>query len=413
VVEFWCKVMTNTQGQSTESAYRAIFEGAPVAIWDEDFSQVKAWLDSLKASGIRNVGEYLRESPEAIRACVQRVRVRHVNPVALEFYGAETEEQLMAALPSLFDDSALDIFRQELAALADGALSFTAEVPAATLSGERRRVVMNVRLVTPDDNWSRVVVTFTDITERRRLEQSLKRANETLRRLNRHLEQFAYAAAHDMREPLRTIALYAQLVRRHHPPEPGTRQEIALQYILENARRMETLVGDLLTFARAVESPTLEPERCLTDAQTSVAEVLSFLAGAVQRSSANIQVQSTLPLINMQPVHFRQVVQNLLSNAIKYRSPDRQVEIRITAQAVDGNTIFCIADNGVGIHRDYHEQIFGIFKRLHGYEIEGNGIGLALCRNIIEDYGGRVWVESEPDLGSRFYFSIPRTTDQI
>jgi signal transduction histidine kinase len=404
--------MSDTEHQDSEAAYRAIFEGAPIGIWDEDFSGVRRFLDELIESGITDIREYLQQNPEALRECIQRVRVRHVNRAAREFYGARTEKELIASLPKLFDEAALDVFCQEIAALAGGASSFTAEISAATLSGQKRRVVMNVGVVnTPGPIWSRVVVAFTDITEQRRLEQSLKRANETLRRLNAHLEQFAYAAAHDMREPLRTIALYAQLIQRHHPPEPGTRADVALRFMLDNAKRLETLVADLLTFARAVESQSIEPDLCTTDPCAVAADVLSGLSDVIQKASADIQVHIPLPTIMMQPVHLTQLLHNLLSNAIKYRAPERRPDIRITADRVDDGIRFCVADNGVGIHRDYHEQIFGIFKRLHGREIQGNGIGLALCRQIVEDYGGRIWVESEPDAGSRFCFTIPQSLE--
>lgn len=398
----------------SEYSYRAIFDGAPVAIWDEDFSQVKRVLDRLAERGVRDIGEYLREHPETVEECVRGVQVRHVNRAARQFYGAQSEQDLIAALPTLFDSTALDIFRQEISVLISGERSFEAELSVNTLGGERRRVLMNVSLLgEPEPDWSKVVVAFTDITERRRLEQSLRKANETLRRLNQHLEQFAYAAAHDMREPLRTISLYAQLLQRDVPPEPGTRSAAALKHIMNYARRMETLVSDLLAFTRAVEPQTMDAQVSETDAHVVLTEVISTLEASIEEGSAQIHTPSGLPAVRMQPVHLRQLFHNLLSNAIKYRSPSRPLQIDIAAEQTPTRTTFCVTDNGIGIRSDYHEQIFGIFKRLHGQEVEGNGIGLALCRKIVEDYGGQIWVESALDEGSRFYFALSRSTDGV
>jgi signal transduction histidine kinase len=399
--------MKNVQQQGSETAYRAIFEGAPVGMWDEDLSDVKVFLDDLATSGVCNIGEHLRLHPQALRECLRRIRVRHVNRVARQFYGAETEEQLLQALPRLFDETALDIFREEVTAFHEGACTFESELSVATLAGERRRVVMNVSMLDGTTDWSEVVVAFTDITDRRRLERSLTRANETLRRLNHHLEQFAYAAAHDLREPLRTIALYAQLMQRHQPPDHNPRSEMALKYVLDNAKRMETLVDDLLRFARAIEPESADPADCVADPAVVFREVLFDLSNAVKTASAMVYIDTSLPAVRMRSVHLRQLFQNLLSNAIKYRAEDRPCEIRVSAQTAGGDPVFCVADNGIGVRSEYHEQIFGIFSRLHGYEIEGNGIGLALCRKILEHYGGRIWVESAPDQGARFYFAVP------
>ena len=236
-------------------------------------------------------------------------------------------------MPTLFDSTALDIFRQEIAALAAGDRSFEAELSVNTLAGERRRVLMNVSILgEPEPDWSKVVVTFTDISERRRLEKSLRKANDTLRRLNQHLEQFAYAAAHDMREPLRTIGLYAQLLQRDLPPKPGTRADTALKNIMRYAGRMETLVSDLLAFTRVVEPQTMELHVGETDARVVLTEVVSALGASIEEGSAEIHMASALPTIRMQQVHLWQLFHNLLSNAIRYRSPDRRLRIHIAAE---------------------------------------------------------------------------------
>lgn len=400
-------IMERSEEMRDESVYQALFDGAPIAIWDEDFSSVKNYLDELIESGARNIREYLAANPEAVGECIRRVRVRHVNRVAREFYGAETEEHLIRSLPELFDEASLDAFREEISALAEGKGSFGAEILATTLKGQRRLVQMNVSILpTPDDDWSRVVVAFTDLTERRHLEQSLRRANEALHRINADLEQFAYAAAHDLREPLRTIALYAQFLQKLEVQAPGTPIEKALNYILDNAKRMETLVHDLLVFAQSIEASAI-PQNVSTDARFALDEVLASISAAIAQAGARIHISPGLPVVAVQQGHLRQLFQNLIANAIKYRSPGRDPEVRVTSEEHDGEAIFCIADNGIGIKPDYHDQIFGVFKRLHGPQIQGNGIGLALCKRIVQQYGGRIWVESDVDAGARFYFTLP------
>ncbi|MEP6537217.1 MAG: ATP-binding protein [Bryobacteraceae bacterium] len=390
-----------------EPRFRLLFERAPVAIWDEDFSGVKDFLDDLFFSGVIDIRRHLQSNPDLVGDAIRRVQVRHVNRIAREFYGADSEEDLIRALPSLFDATALQVFTDEIVALAEGATTFTAELLAITLTGERRLVQMNVSLLLAEaDDWSQVVVTFTDLTERKRLEQSLELANEKLRRVNADLEQFAFAAAHDLTEPLRTISLYAQLLQKFQTERLGPAADTALASILQNTSRMRTLVGDLLTYAQMAEPADLS--RCPgVDANTIAREVLLGIAGAIEEAGASVDVSCALPAVAIQAGHLRQLLQNLLVNAIKYRSPDRAVEVRLTASQSSGEAVFCVSDNGIGIGPDYQNRIFGIFNRLHGIEIEGSGIGLALCKKIIEQYNGRLWVESEEGSGSKFYFAIP------
>jgi PAS domain S-box-containing protein len=390
-----------------ESRYRTLFESAPVGIWDEDLAAVKELIDGLLASGVQNLRQHLESNPDLVSDAIARVRVRHVNRVAREFYGADSEEDLIRALPTLFDPAAAKVFIDEIVALSGGASTFAAELVAFTLTGERRLVQMNVSMLPTEGNdWSQVIVVFTDLTERKRLEQSLRRANEMLQRVNADLEQFAYAAAHDLREPLRTISLYTQLLEKLQPEKLGPAAGTALTYIAQNANRMETLVGDLLAFAQTIEPHDLT--RCpLIDPLAIVEEVLTGIAGTIEQSEAHVSVSRNLPAVAVQSGHLRQLFQNLIANAIKYRSPGRCADVSITGAAHDGEAVFCVSDNGIGISAEYHDNIFGIFKRLHGTQIEGNGIGLALCKKIVERYEGRIWVESEIDVGSRFYFALP------
>jgi PAS domain S-box-containing protein len=242
-----------------------------------------------------------------------------------------------------------------------------------------------------------------DISDRKEMEEMLRATNTALRRANADLEQFAYAAAHDLREPLRTIALYTQVLERSYSGELTAHALRAVHYIFESARRMETLVNDLLAFTQTIAPQTEAP---LADADEVGREVVNALGAVISASAAVVEVAS-LPAVAVERVHLRQVLQNLIANAIRYRHPERPAHILVSAETADAEVVFRVSDNGIGIKPEYHDRIFGLFKRLHGLDVPGNGIGLALCRKIVEHYGGRIWVDSEAGAGATFSFTLP------
>jgi PAS domain S-box-containing protein len=244
-----------------------------------------------------------------------------------------------------------------------------------------------------------------EIAERRRAEAALVRANEELRRANADLEQFAYSASHDLREPLRMVAIYSELLQRRYQGRLDARADEYLRLAIEGARRMEALVADLLAYMQAISSHD-EPI-VPTAAGIVLDQALSNLKGAIKASRATIKC-SPLPNLLVRDVHLLQVFQNLISNALKYRGEAASV-IRITAQSEGQMWRISIHDNGIGIAPEYAEQVFGLFKRLHtSDQYSGTGIGLAICQKIVHRYGGRIWVESEgPGTGSNFCFTLP------
>jgi PAS domain S-box-containing protein len=271
------------------------------------------------------------------------------------------------------------------------------------IGGTRRTLTMR-KVPLHDERGSVIglVGLALDISDRKEMEEALRTANSALRRANADLEQFAYAAAHDLREPLRTIALYTQVLERSHAAELSKNAARALRYILESARRMETLVNDLLAFTQ-VMAPNAGAE---ADANAAAREVVDALGAAIRASGADVDL-TALPIVAVERVHLRQVLQNLVANAIQYRHADRPPHILLSAETADGEAVFHVSDNGIGIKPEYHDRIFGLFKRLHGMDVPGNGIGLALCRRIVEHYGGRIWVDSKPGAGSTFSFTLP------
>jgi len=236
-------------------------------------------------------------------------------------------------------------------------------------------------------------------------EEELKRSNEELLRAIRDLEAFAYSASHDLQEPLRNIALSAQLLSRDWGAKLVGNDAMFLETILKSAQRMNRLVADLLTYTRVARAEEQAPVP--VDANRIFADVLETLRDRIAESRATV-IANHLPSARIHPAQLSQLFQNLLSNALKYcgTEPPR---IEVSGKLRDGCTVFSVSDNGIGVEAKYAEQIFGLFKRLHTRDkYPGSGMGLAICQRVVERYGGRIWLEqSTLGRGSVFCFSLP------
>jgi PAS domain S-box-containing protein len=242
-----------------------------------------------------------------------------------------------------------------------------------------------------------------DVTERKQTEDALKRSWADLARSNAELEQFAYIASHDLQEPLRAVSGCVQLLQQRYQGQLDARADELIAHAVDGSTRMQTLIRDLLAYARvSTRGRGLEP----TDCVTVVKQSLSNLATAIQESEGVVTYEA-LPTVVADPTQLLQVFQNLIGNAVKYRA-ERPPEVHIGVEQRTGEWEFAVCDNGIGIDPQYFERIFGIFQRLHTRtEYPGTGIGLALCKKIIECHGGRIWVASQPGKGSTFFFTIP------
>ncbi len=253
----------------------------------------------------------------------------------------------------------------------------------------------------------RMIGVGADITGRKKTESVLLENEAQLRRYNEQLEQFAYAAAHDLQEPLRSVSIYAELLMRRLGPTLDPQSLSFLDHVHGGARRMSTLIKDLLRYTTAVDNEAnLTPVSC----DGAARQALQELSALILRVNASIDLQP-LPEVHAFEPHIVQLFQNLIGNALKYRSPERRPEVRIWAERCGSEWVIAVSDNGIGIHRDYHQRIFGVFKRLHRHEeIEGTGIGLAIAKRIVEHHGGRIWVESEEGSGACFRIALPAPT---
>jgi len=242
-----------------------------------------------------------------------------------------------------------------------------------------------------------------DITELKKAEELLKLKINELARSNAELEQFAYVSSHDLQEPLRMIASYLQLLERKYEGKLDKKADKYIHFAVDGATRMQNLIDDLLTFSRVT---TQANEFELTDIEVILNRVLTNLSVSIKENSATI-THGTLPEIMVDGTQMTQVLQNLINNALKFRSKDNP-KIHISASQEDKYWLFSVKDNGIGIDPKYSERIFEVFKRLHKKrDYPGTGIGLSICKKIVERHGGRIWVDSKLGEGSTFYFNIP------
>jgi signal transduction histidine kinase len=289
-----------------------------------------------------------------------------------------------------------------LAALDGGALAvargdFSHEVPV-TGTDELAQVA---------EAFNRMTRELADLYVREReARRTAEHLNETLQHANDNLSVFAYSASHDLQEPLRNITLTSQLLQRKCSGQLNVEGKELTQHLVEEARRMSDLIRDLLAYME-VSSDRHGPIAS-TPAEVAMRVALTNLGTAIASEHASV-MYGDLPEIPVEPIHLQQLFQNLIGNAIKYRS-DKPPSIQISASEQGGWWHFSVRDNGIGIAPQYHEHIFGLFRRLHSQsERPGTGIGLAICQKIVERYGGRIWIDSAPGKGSDFRFTLPGT----
>ena len=236
-----------------------------------------------------------------------------------------------------------------------------------------------------------------DISERRQAEAQIAATNA-------ELERFVYIASHDLKEPLRTIEAFSDIIVEDYADELPAQAKEYLGYISDASARLKNLISDILNYSR-MDAEDVPYETFSAREQVDIA--IEGLKEAVRETGTEIHI-TDLPQIKAHPIRFSSLIHNLVINAIKYRDKVRPPVVKISSYIEDGEHVFCVEDNGIGISEEYHKQIFDMFRRLHGrQEYSGNGIGLAICKKIVSGWNGKIWIASQEGEGSRFYFSVP------
>ncbi|MCW5978174.1 MAG: PAS domain-containing protein [Bryobacteraceae bacterium] len=362
-----------------------------------------------RVAGYRRAEEALRESEGKFRSLAEAIphmvwttgaggHLEYCNGRTLDYLGVRPGSLQTSWADSLHPDQRDAAIERWEAAIRRGSQYYD-EVRLRRAADGEYRWHLNRAVPVYDESLSvrHWFGTSTDIHDKKTFEERLVKANEDLK-------QFAYAASHDLQEPIRAVATHAQLLERRYRDQFRDPKALeVLDNMIEGARRIRALVLDLLAYTE-IGMPNLiknEP----VDSNEALDEAIRGLEPEIRACGAKLSA-GRLPTLRGVRAHLAQLFQNLVSNAIKYRS-DRPLRISVSAKQEQDMWIFRFADNGIGIAPEYQRRIFGVFKRLHGREIPGTGMGLAICQKIIERNGGEMWVESQPGSGSVFYFTWP------
>jgi len=367
----------------------------------------------------------LEAAPDAMIISSEDGRISLVNSQVEVMFGFGREELIGGNIRQLVPDwSAAAPFSPDPHAFSAMGPSSPRELWAVRKNKQRYPVEISLSPLQTEEGLL-LTSAIRDITERKKADEAIRElnttleqrvaertqellhSNEALRQSNDDLNQFAYAASHDLQEPLRMVALYSQMLQRKYASATDSETDQYVGFIVGGAKRMEMLLKDLLTYSQTgADVGPAQP----VDFEPVMRKVLLNLQASIEQNGASISWDS-LPTVQAHEVRLVQLLQNIIGNAIKYRS-EHPPKIRISAGRRETDWLFSIEDNGIGIEPEYAPQIFGIFKRLHGQNYPGTGIGLAICQRIVERYGGRIWVESKPGEGSRFYFTLPPVAGQ-
>jgi PAS domain S-box-containing protein len=371
-----------------------------------------------KSAEVEQALQLLRESEKRFRGTFEQaaVGIAHVGPDGTwlrvnqrlcDIVGYGREELLLMTFQDITHPDDLDADLAQVRQVLDG------QIKTYTLDKRYRRkdrsevwIALTVALVRDDAGSPEYFISVVeDITERKRAEEQLHRRTEELARSNHDLEQFAYVASHDLQEPLRAVSGSLQLLSRRYEGQLDAKANEFIGHAVDGAIRMDTLIKDLLTYSRVGR---LDDPRQPTSCDEALDSALKNLSAAIREAGAQVS-RSPLPTVRAIAAQLTLLFQNLIGNAIKFRREGTAPNIQVGVEARDGEWCFRVEDNGIGIDPQYFERIFAIFQRLHTRrEYPGTGIGLALCRRIVERHGGRIWVESEPGMGTRFFFTVPR-----
>ena len=394
--------------QRSERRYRNIFQTTGVSIWEEDFSEVRAAIDDLKAQGIGDFPRYLAEQPEFVRQAIAMVKVIDVNDATVKLFGARSKDELLVSLHKVFTPDTEAVFAGELIAIAEGRNSFAAETVLRTLSDDRLNVLLTVTFPAEPGKFDSVLVSITDITARKLAQEELEQAQAALAHVSRltTLGELAASIAHEVNQPLAAVGANADAALRWLAAQPPDLEEAreALSGIVKDSHR----AGEIIKRIRALVKKTPPQDERLNINET-IRDVIGLTRSEVQKNGVSLQTHfaGDLPLVSGDRIQLQQVILNLIVNAMEAMEavPAARHQLLIVTEKDSSNEVLvAVRDSGPGLDLENFDRLFDAF---YTTKPNGIGMGLAISRSIIAAHGGRLWTTPNIPHGAVFQFTLP------
>jgi len=353
-----------------------------------------------------NLHIMVQAAPYALAISDKEGSILEVNKKAEQLFGYSEGEMIGRRVSSLVPENMREMWMQRRSSFLNDPETSSYGLDDEIMVMRKNGTLFPIEIVlTPihTDQGVRILSFVIDITARRANEETIKRQVIELQHKNEELEQFNYISSHDLQEPLRTVSNYIEMLQEDYPEQVHGEVKEHLDSINSAVSRMLKLVRSLLEFGKLGQDRKMS----IVDSQQIVTDVLADLKGIIEANNATVLVNGELPKLYAYDTELRQLFQNLINNAIKFRNKEVFPHITISCKSVNGYYRFSVTDNGIGMPKEHLSKIFNIFQRLHHAEAyEGHGIGLANCKKIAELHGGKIWVQSEPGIGSTFKFTV-------
>jgi PAS domain S-box-containing protein len=400
------RVESEKEIKESEENFRNVYANSPVSIWQEDWTGIIERIDALKKEGVNDFKKYFNENRQFVDEALTKVVINDVNQATLEMFEADSKDDLVKSLEVVFaTEDTLPGFIGELIALAEGKQVYETEMKLNTAKGNLINTMLRMSFPSEEVQDGQVLVSIMDITALKIMQQRLNDSMEKLKRSNKELERFAYVASHDLQEPLRMVSSYTQLLERRYKGQMDERADKYIHYAVDGANRMQNLINDLLDFSRV---STRGEKFTKTDTSEVVKSTLNNLETRINETGAQVKT-GKLPVIKADSGQIERLFLNLIGNALKFSKPDEKPVIEINAKSQKDKWLFSVKDNGIGIDEKFKEKVFVVFQRLHGAtQYKGTGIGLAICKRIVQRHEGEIWFESEENKGATFFFTLKK-----